>query len=358
MKLRRKCQDVKHGLSSEKQMEFFEALIINGEEIEFMLNLTRSKFEALNEDLFKKCIQIVHKCLKEGSFTINNIDEVLLVGGSTKIPKVREMLAEVFGKQKLICSINPDEVVAQGAAVAAAMLSLSSQEKTGTTLERVTLMDVTGKSLGVAVKGIEMSVIIPKQSPIPTYGRQSYSTFIPFQSAVQVCVYQGEDEKVANNSFCMDYTVNIENPQARSVFDIKFTLDVDSIVQVELISETSQSLNTKFTAVLNKDLLDKDQIAEAKKRVAGGVQKITSANQQKDMQDMLDKLDALSIKVGHHREHQQLKKDTDNFVKESRALSPPIEEVKKRLESLQKIAATLPEEEEEWFKTPLNLPKE
>jgi len=256
----------------------------------------------------------------------------------------------------LVCNINPDEVVAQGAAVAAALLSLSSQEKKGTALERVTLLDVTGKSIGVAVRGTEMSVIIPKQSPVPTYGKQSYSTFLPYQKAIKVSVYEGEDEKVANNDSIANFDIDIANPQMQITFDIKFTLDLEGILQVELISDTSQSLNTKFTATLNKSLLDKNQITEAKVRVSRGISKVNIDNQQKEMQDMLDQLENLSIKVGHHREHHQLKKDTENFVRESRVKPPEIGEVKKRLESLQKVAVTLPQEDDSWFKAPLNLP--
>nr|GEU84361.1 heat shock cognate 70 kDa protein-like [Tanacetum cinerariifolium] len=161
------------------------------------MEFSRAKFEELNDGFFRKCLQHVDDCLKDGNMNKNKVDDVVIVGGSTRIPKIQQMLMDFFDGKSLCKSINADEAVAYGAAVLAANLNGSGSKNT----QDLVPSDVTPLSLGVEIKEVEMSVVIPRNTPIPTTMRSSYQTRYDNQEFIPVNVYQGEGNKTKDNIF-------------------------------------------------------------------------------------------------------------------------------------------------------------
>lgn len=158
-RLRTKCEKVKRNLTSNTSVVLDYDL---GDD-DFTIQISRAKFEELCAVKFKECIDCVENCLKDAKLGKHQIDEVVLVGGSTRIPKIKEMLSEYFGGKKLNESINPDEAVANGATVQAALILGAVDEE----ITDIILVDVTPLSLGVEIIGGVMSVIVPRNTSIP-----------------------------------------------------------------------------------------------------------------------------------------------------------------------------------------------
>ncbi|MCH95520.1 heat-shock protein, partial [Trifolium medium] len=163
--------------------------------IDFCLSVTRAKFEQLNMDLFEKCLETVKSCFSDAKMDKSSIDDVVLVGGSSRIPKVQQLLQEFFEGKDLYSSINPDEAVAYGAAVQAALLSEDVKN-----VPNLVLQDVTPLSLGTAVVGDVMSVVIPRNTSIPVKKTQNYLTVKDNQSRVAIKVYEGERMIASENN--------------------------------------------------------------------------------------------------------------------------------------------------------------
>lgn len=171
--------------------------------IDFSLTLTRARFDTLNCDLFRQTLEPVMKALEDAKLSKSDIHKIVLVGGSTRIPKVQKLLQEFFVDKELDRTINPDEAVAYGTAIQAAMLS-------GNTSECIfgrRLQDITPLSLGIGVSdGInrgnpKMSIIIPRNTPIPVSRNEAFSTAKDFQTSVDVKIYQGESMEVEKKRF-------------------------------------------------------------------------------------------------------------------------------------------------------------
>jgi heat shock protein 1/8 len=185
-KLRTACERAKRILSSNTRVSIEIDSLYEG--IDFQLNITRARFEELNMDLFSKCIGLVEKCLRDAKMDKSSVHDVVLVGGSTRIPKVLTLLQDFFDGKELCKRINPDEAIAYGAAVHAAVLSGEGNEK----VQGLLLMDVTPLSLGLETAGEVMNVLIPRNTTIPTMKEQVFSIHIDNQSAVLIKVYEGE----------------------------------------------------------------------------------------------------------------------------------------------------------------------
>ncbi|XXG54727.1 hypothetical protein AAC387_Pa03g2533 [Persea americana] len=167
---------------------------LNGR-VDFRSTITRALFDELNMDLFTRSIELVGNCLKDAKMDKNSIDDIVLVGGSTRIPKVQQLLQEFFNGKELCKSISPDEAVAYGAAVQATKLSGMGNQK----VKDHVLLDVTPLSLGVNVKGELMSVVIPRNTPIPTIRKGIYHKSIDNQTSILFRVYQGERTRSIEN---------------------------------------------------------------------------------------------------------------------------------------------------------------
>ncbi|KAG6489164.1 heat shock 70 kDa protein 1-like [Zingiber officinale] len=198
-KLRAACERAKRALSSATQTTIEIDFLSN--DTDFYANITRSKFEELNNDLFTKCMEAVEKCLREAHVDKNEVDEIVLVGGSSRIPKIQQLLQGFFNGKELCKSMNPDETVACGAAAHAAILSGQGNDQ----LEDFLLLDVTSLSLGLETAGGAMKVMIPRNSAIPTKKEMLFSTHQSKQQGRGVCheliqTVDQDDTAVKNSS--------------------------------------------------------------------------------------------------------------------------------------------------------------
>nr|GEX78664.1 putative heat shock protein 70 family [Tanacetum cinerariifolium] len=213
-RLRSACEKAKRILSSTTQTSIELDCLHDG--IDFSMRFTRAKFEELNMSFFDKCIQTLDKCLSDAKTEKSWVDEiilvggstripkVILVGGSTRIPKVQQMLQELFDGKELCKTVNPDEAVAYGAAVMAANLSGKGDK----TVENLLLLDVTPLSLGIRERGDLMSVVIPRNTQIPTNMSREYYTTRDNQSSINVLVYQGERVRSTDNHFLEEFSIS------------------------------------------------------------------------------------------------------------------------------------------------------
>ncbi|KAI8523841.1 hypothetical protein RHMOL_Rhmol13G0103600 [Rhododendron molle] len=263
-RLRTSCERAKRTLSSTPETTIEIAALYEG--IDFFATITRARFEELNIELFRKCMEPVEECLKDAKMDKSNVDELVLVGGSTRIPIVRQLSQDFFNGKELCKSINPDEAVAYGATVQAAILSGEQNENV---LDLILLLDVTPLSFGLEKHGGVVVVFIPRNTKIPVKKEQSdWTTIYDNQTSVCFRVYQGERTRTIDNNLLGEFTLTGIPPAPRGVPKICFDIDANGILTVSAEDQTTGRKNmvpiTNAKGKLSKEEIEK-MVQEAEK---------------------------------------------------------------------------------------------